>query len=247
MSPSVELPTGFVLDREGLLLMAIRSDVRADVAPLVQQWATNTLPSTARLLAGGRGGVCAFDVNGLGVVLRPYRRGGWAAQVTSDLYLGWRIRSVRELIVTETLRGKGIPTLEVLAGAAHWIMPACYRAALVTREVPDARNLWEELKAISRSERPAICMQVADVTRRLHDVGAVHPDLNLQNYLVRRAGGEIHVLIIDHDRTRFGRVTPRVRAAAWARVQRSIHRLDPQGEILTAECVDALRAIGEGR
>lgn len=245
MSGVGDLPSGFEIVREGALLLAARSDVRSRVVPLVRRWATDALPEGARALAGGRGGVCAFDLDGLGVVLRPYRRGGWMARVTRDLYVGWRPRPVCELAVTEALRVRGVPTLEVLAAAVLRVNWFWYRGALVTREVAGARNLWQELVAIDCQERPRLCAAVASVTRLLHDAGAIHPDLNLQNYLVRRTGALVEVLVIDHDRTRFGRVTPKTRQAAWARVQRSTRRLDPRGAVVTPECLAALRAIGD--
>jgi Ser/Thr protein kinase RdoA (MazF antagonist) len=93
------------------------------------------------------------------------------------------------------------------------------------------------------AERGAACAAAAAVTRRLHDAGAVHPDLNLQNFLVRRTGRDLEAWVIDLDRVRFTRVTDATRGAAFARICRSIRRLDPESAVITLACVDAFTAV----
>jgi 3-deoxy-D-manno-octulosonic acid kinase len=198
-------------------------------------------------LPGGRGGVRAYDLGGeLAVVLRPYRRGGLIARVNRDLYCGMRSRPAREVAVTESLRALGVPTVEMLAAATCWIVPGCYRGAVVSREVADAVNLWEYLQRVEAPERARACAAAAAATRLLHDRGAVHPDLNLQNYLVRRRGPDLDVRIIDCDGVRLGGADAGDRQAAFDRLCRSIRRLDPASAIVTLACVEALRVVADG-
>ena len=237
------LPPGFEALREGRLQMAVAGDLRERLVPLLRDWSRGTLPP-GRPLTGGRGGIAAYELrDGLAVVLRPCHRGGWVARFNHELYCGWRPRPFEEIRVVEALRLCAVPTVEVLAAAVSWIIPGCYRGAVMTREVRGACNLWEALQRTDANRRANLCAAAAAATRRLHDAGAVHPDLNLQNYLIRREGAAVEALIIDCDRVRFTAVTPRDRRAAFARLCRSVRRLDPTATVITLACVEALRTI----
>lgn len=248
---------GFDQVRDGRLELLLRPPARAALEPLLRGWASGRLPTDGRPLRGGRGGAMAVELApGLRVVLRAYRRGGLPARINRDLYFGLSPRPFAEARAAEHLREHGVPTAEVLGAAVQWVVPGCYRAALVTREVEGAVNLWEYLRSAAPVRRVAACRQAAEVARRMHDAGAVHPDLNLQNFLVRirapegsgagtgeRENGEVEVWIIDLDRVRLRPVTDADRGAAVERICRSIRKLDPIAEVLTFDCVEAFGAI----
>lgn len=239
----VKVPAGFEAVREGRLRGLVHSDVRVPLVPLLRQWDSGTLP-TSRALVGGRGGIGAYDLApNLEVVLRPSRRGGWMGRVNRQHYFGVRARPLLELCVTETLRQRGVPTVEVLAAVAHWVVPGLYRGAVVTREIPLAVNLWRYLREVSAAERERVCLDAAAAARRLHDAGAIHPDLNLQNFLVSHGARGREVLTIDCDRVRLRPPSDKDRQAAFDRVCRSIRRLDPTSEVITLACVEALQRI----
>jgi len=241
---SRRIPDGFTFARAGRLRLLVRTDA-PELRSLLERWAGGTLPP-ARALLGGRGGVGAFQLRAdLTVVLRPYRRGGLIAQINRQRYLGLRPRPFRELRASEQLRAAGVPTPEVLGAAVVWDAPGCYRGALASREVPGAINLWHYLQMAAPADRGPACAAAAAVTRRLHDAGAIHPDLNLQNYLVRRTTVGVDAWVIDLDKVRFARVSPRTRRAAFARLCRSIRRLDPESAVMTLACVDALRDVAD--
>lgn len=238
-------PAGFEVVRAGRLRGLVRSDVVASLLPLLRQWDGGTMP-VGRSLVGGRGGIGAYNLTeNLAVVLRPSRRGGWMGRVNQHYYLGLRPRPLRELWVTETLRQRGVPTVEVLAAVAHWVVPGLYRGAVVTREIPLAVNMWKYLREVSTAERERVCLDAAAAARRLHDVGAIHPDLNLQNFLVSRGVKGREVLIIDCDRVRLRQPSNKDRRAAFDRVCRSIRRLDPTSEVITLACVEALQRVAQ--
>jgi tRNA A-37 threonylcarbamoyl transferase component Bud32 len=234
----------FVRVKQRRLRAWVREDVRAALLPLLGAWASGTL-ATPRAVAGGRGGAGVFDVAAdLAVVLRPYRRGGLVGRFNRDLYLGFRPRPLRELRVTLALRDKGVPTIEPLAAAVRWIAPGLYRGAFVTRHLPLAVNLWQYLHDAGKADRGRACEAAASAIRKLHDAGAIHPDLNLMNLLVRPAAGGREVLIIDFDRARLSPpVSTRQREAAFARLCRSMRRLDPTAEVVTLDCVEAFHAV----
>ena len=242
--PSRRIPDGFTLTRQGRLRLLVR-DGMPELAALLERWAADTLPP-ARTLLGGRGGVGAFQLRpDLVVVLRPYRRGGMIARLTRTHYLGLAARPFRELSASETLRAAHVPTPEVLGAAVLWTAPGCYQGALASREVPGAINLWHYLQMAAPADRGPACAAAALVTRRMHDAGTIHPDLNLQNYLVRRTPAGLDAWIIDLDRVRFGRVTPRTRRAAFERICRSIRKLDPESAVVTLACVEAFQTVAE--
>jgi len=236
------VPDGYELLREGRLRLLLREQT-PELAALLRRWADGTLPP-ARTVLGGRGGAGAFQVRpDLSVVLRPYRRGGLAARLTRERYLGLRARPFRELRASALLRAAGVPTPEVVGAAVRWDVPGCYRGAVASREVPGAINLWHYLQQAAAGERGRACAAAAAVTRRLHDAGAIHPDLNLQNYLIVRSPQGVEALIIDLDGVRLGRITARTRRAAFARICRSIRKLDPQSAVITLACVEAFREV----
>lgn len=244
--PLRRIPDGYTLIRNRRLRVLARADM-PEVAALLERWATGTLPP-ARALLGGRGGVGAFQLRSdLTAVLRPYRRGGLVSRVNRARYLGVRPRPFAELRASESLRAAGVPTPEVLAAAVLWDVPGCYRGALATREVPGAINLWHYVQQAVAADRGPACAAAAAATRRMHDAGAVHPDLNLQNYLVRHTPSGLEAWIIDLDRVRFRRVTAAMRRAAFERICRSIRKLDPESAVMTLACVEAFRAVAEAR
>lgn len=238
-----DLPSRFKVVKEGRLRALVRADVAAAVVPLLHQWCRGSLPPLDSM-GGGRGGTGATELSpGLRVVVRPCRRGGMMSWINRDVYFGVRPRPMRELWVTERLRARAVPVVEALAAAVWWLAPGCYRGVFVSREIPGALNLWEYLQTVEAVERGRVCRAAAAATIRLHNAGVVHPDLNLQNYIVRRGVAGREVLIIDYDRVRFRRVSVRQRRAAFARLCRSIRRLDPESAVLTLNCVEALRTI----
>lgn len=248
--PRSRIPDGFTLVRHGRLRLLVRSGV-PELESLLQRWAAGTLPP-ARALLGGRGGIGAFQLRpDLIAVLRPYRRGGLVKRVNRSHYFGLRPRPFAELRASEALRMAEVPTPEVLGAAVRWDAPGAYTGALATREVPGAINLWHYLQMAPAAERGPACGAAAAATRRMHDAGAIHPDLNLQNYLVRRTASGFEGWVIDLDRVRLARVTPRTRQAAFDRICRSIRKLDPESAVITLACVEAFRGIldeeGQGR
>lgn len=236
------IPTGFISLRAGRLRLLVRDGV-PEVADLLRRWAGNDLPP-ARALPGGRGGVGAFLLrHDLPVVLRPYRRGGLVGRINRSRYLGIAPRPFRELRTAVAIAAAGVPTPEPLGAAVLWDAPGVYRGAFVSRELWGAANLWRFLQQAPADQRGAACAAAAALVRRLHDAGALHPDLNLQNFLIRRGGGGIEAWLIDLDGARFTSVTPRHRQDAFARICRSIRRLDPESAVVTLACVEAFRAV----
>ncbi|MGD9762982.1 MAG: lipopolysaccharide kinase InaA family protein [Candidatus Binatia bacterium] len=234
-------PPGFCTSREGRLQIVAREDL-PQVTVLLRRWAAGALPP-GRPLEGGRGAAAAFALDSrLSVVLRPYRRGGLVARFNQARYLGFSPRPFEELRTATAISAAGVPTPEPLGAAVLWDCPGVYRGAVATREVAGASNLWRHLQSVAVPARAAACAAAAAAARQLHHAGALHPDLNLQNFLVRAGGGGLEAWLIDLDGVRFAPVTARARRNAFERVCRSIRKLDPESAVITLACVEAFRA-----
>ncbi len=232
-------PRGFEWVRDGRMAALVRSDFRTWMVPLFvaaeREWAGYETSS----LAGGRGSARLVRMAEHAVVVRPYRRGGLPRWVLRDTYFGPRPRPFRELELTEALRRRGAPVIEVYGAAVRWLAPGCYRGWLATRYVSAARTLWGWIAAApAPAERDIILRKVGDAIRRLHACGGRHPDLNMNNILV---DGDAQVWLIDFDRARPIRSSGST-SADLARLRRSARKLDPQGKWVTAADFDRIEA-----
>ena len=189
-------PPAFAAFREGRLRGWVRHG-RAEAAlrQLLRAWAAaGELPGQP--LAGGRGGARRVDAGGERFVVRECRRGGLPGRFVRRLYAGIRPRPFVEVAVTERLRSVGVPAPEPMAAAVLRFGTEAQRRAF--------------LRAGARRQEAA-CRAAAEAVRALHRAGAVHPDLNLGNFLVREEPSGVRVWLLDFDRVRLCRVRPRHR------------------------------------
>ena len=187
----------------------------------------------------GRGLLRLIPVErGDAALVRTYRRGGVPGCFTKDLFFTWPARPFRELAVTERVRSRGVPTLEVLAALVEREWGPFYRGWLVTRRLGGAKDLWLTLQndhdMVSRKE---LFLSVARSLRRMHELGIYHSDLNLKNILVRREGEGLKIYVIDFDKAKlFPRGLPRERANEnLDRLLRSVRKLDPRRRFFSQE------------
>ena len=132
--------------------------------------------------------------DGVSYYVKRYRQGGKGLR----RYLG-RPRIKAEWQNLKRFEKWGIPTAHVLAWGLERRLGLFDRGAMVTRELPQTRDL-----AIMAYERDSllsdtswvrrISQQVAEITRRMHDHHFVHNDLKWRNLLVDQAG---QVFLID--------------------------------------------------
>lgn len=251
------IPDGFDRVGDGDSTLVMRSDVRGWLEPLLRALGRpGALPFSTRSIAGGRGGVTLVSVDEHRVIVRACRRGGLPAWFLRDVYCGRRPRPLRELAAAATLRARGAPVVEAYAVKVQWVLPICYRGWMVTRYLPGAQTLWQwaaaaplaavPLAAVPpAAERALVLAQVGRAIRRLHDCGGSHPDLNVNNILIRPAAGAStvpEVVLIDFDRARVGQNVSLSAAADVARLRRSVRKLDPRGVHLTTADLSAVEA-----
>ena len=178
-------------------------------------------------------------------VLRHYRRGGLIAHLADDLYV-WtgadRTRAFREWRLLRQLRAWGLPVPAPVA-ARYQRAGLCYRADLLTAELPVRRTLTQ---ALQQAPLPLEAWQaIGRCVGSLHARGVQHADLNAHNLLV---GATNDIYVLDFDR---GRIRPR---GAWersvlARLRRSLLKVTadlPAGRFDDAHWRALLSGAGTG-
>ncbi|MFQ5849133.1 MAG: lipopolysaccharide kinase InaA family protein [Candidatus Binatia bacterium] len=171
-------------------------------------------------------------------LVRAYRHGGILRRVTGEFFFTWPTRPFRELALTEEVRQRGIPTLDILAALVERSWGPFYRGWLVTRELGGAQDLWMALRNdVSVWTQKLLLQAVARSVRQMHLQGVYHADLNLKNILVRWGNGEIKTYVIDFDKARlYPHEVPLGQAQRnLNRLLGSVRKLDPNRQYLSEE------------
>jgi tRNA A-37 threonylcarbamoyl transferase component Bud32 len=181
----------------------------------------------------GRGDIRSVQLaDGTTALFRRYRHGGMLRSITGKWFFSWPPRPFRELTITEELRRRGFPTVEVYAACVGKIAGPFYRGWLVTRQLEGAHDLWAALHSgfCQSVGIEAVLKAVAAAVRRMHREGVYHRDLNLKNILVRStaAGLESHVIDFDKAILVLGQLPAPLVQNNLDRLLRSIGKLDPQ-------------------
>ena len=135
---------------------------------------------------GGRGQAVLVDSPAGPLVLRRFLRGGWVSRVRKDTFLNLGMqhsRAFREFRVLRELWDRGLPVPEPLA-ASHERHGVFYRAGLLTRLIPDARELADVAAELSGQQ----WNDLGATLERFFAVGLKHPDLNARNLLIDQSG-----------------------------------------------------------
>ena len=230
--------------RDGRLEVLVRAELRAKLLPLLRAAGDDFADAAVVRVPGGRGATVAVRAEGEHFAIRAGRRGGLPGRLVSSLYFGFDPRPFREIAVTAELHKHGVPVVEPCAAAVRWVLPGVYRSWLVTRWVEDARTLWAWAAfERDRMRRESVFVAIGRALLALHDAGATHPDLNLNNILVRERDGRPEILLLDFDRAR--PPTASVDGAAdFGRLRRSARKLDPAGVVVAAAELDLIEATG---
>jgi 3-deoxy-D-manno-octulosonic acid kinase len=235
-------PEGFsrVIDRHGNRLV-VRQDQIANIDFSLCQADSDKSDCEPRYY--GRGAIRTHGLaNGYMAVVRPYFHGGAFRRITRYWFFSWPPRPFRELSITEELRRRGLRTLEVYAACVSRPCGPFYRAWLITRQLPDAEDLWSALKSgfVERVGFERTLRIVAESIAALHREGVYHADLNLKNILLRAEGADHAAYIIDFDKAKvfLGRLPASFARKNLARLKRSARKLDPEQKFFTAAAWD---------
>ncbi|MFQ5690462.1 MAG: lipopolysaccharide kinase InaA family protein [Gemmatimonadota bacterium] len=187
--------------------------------------------------AGGRGWARTFVSDALGeVVVRPIVRGGLPGRWLRTRHFQ-RWRAPRELLLTERLRLAGVPVPEAVAAVRSACFPG-YRSLFVTRRLPGLRAAGSLLREAGPAECRDHMRSCGASVRRLHEAGAWHADLHIDNLLLDPDPAGVPAALIDLDRARL--LPPPLPAPLarrnLARLRTSLHRRN---------LTEAARAWGE--
>ena len=195
-------------------------------------------------LVGGRGSVAVLHAAEKDWVLRHYRRGGWAAKISSDRYV-WhgpaRARSYAEWRLLAELHRRGLPVPRPIA-ARYVRGRLTYRADLITERLAGMRTLAELI--VADALEPARWRTVGRTIAAFHREGVRHADLNANNILCGDGSAGPPVALLDFDR---GRIRAR---GAWegrvlARLRRSLKKIQRRQPAVSFTDED-WRALMEG-
>lgn len=182
--------------------------------------------------------------NGENALIRTYHHGGLLRWISGKTFFSWPPRPFHELAITEEVRRRGVPTVEVYGAAIEGSFGPFYRGWLVTRELKDSYDLWTALHNgfVGKWTAEKVLRSVASSLRYLHYQGVYHSDLNLKNILVRAEPAGVKSYIIDFDKAVLfpGELPRRLAEKNLRRLLRSVWKLDRQRQYLTAADWDDL-------
>lgn len=181
--------------------------------------ATWTAQGKVRADFGGRGQALWVDTPAGPAVLRRFRRGGLVAAALQDRYLRLGVhhsRAMREFRLLARLVDRGLPVPSPLI-ASFEPCGLFYRAALMTRLIPQARQLADLAPGLAMGDWSGL----ADTLTAFFEAGLVHPDLNARNILMDAQG---RWFLVDLDRARLEN-RPVSADRMLARLERSLEKL----------------------
>jgi 3-deoxy-D-manno-octulosonic acid kinase len=236
-------PGGFnkvVLEPHRRLLL--RADV-ADELQICMSRVENHLGEPSRFI--GREALRTVSLkNGENALIRAYHHGGLFRWISGKTFFSRPPRPFRELAITEELRRRGLPTVEVYGACVEVRFGPFYHGWLITQELKGSYDLWTALQNgfVHKWTAEKVFRSVASSLRSLHRQGVYHNDLNLKNILVRAEPAGVKGYIIDFDKAMLflGGLPEALAEKNLRRLLRSVRKLDPQRQYLTAADWDDL-------
>jgi hypothetical protein len=226
--PRADPPAGYLSARvEGAEVVAL-----ADTLPRIREalrggtlYEYAAQHPAARMLAGRAPAYAApLPGNGMQVVVRHSRHGGFFAPLTRDRFLA-PTRAPRELHTSLRLTGLRVRTPPVIAYVVYPAGPLLRRTDVATREIEGGADLAALLAGTAQTcSRDAALTSTAALLSAMARAGVRHPDLNLKNILIAPdADATPAAFLLDVDRVRFDPPENAGRANA-ARVLRSARK-----------------------
>ncbi|MEW6377000.1 MAG: lipopolysaccharide kinase InaA family protein [Thermodesulfobacteriota bacterium] len=235
MFPNIPIPSSYALIKKGKVYLLIKNEfkdllVREGIEDL-EGYLSRNRPSTQYM----NGRILHPSIpmkDGKRMVLRQYAHGGLLRSLNRNLYL-FGSRSFRELVLTEEIRSRGIPTVHPIGAIHRLVFPPFYQAYFLSLEVPRAMNLIQYLQETGSQplsenlfHKRKIIRSAGSLLRQFHRAGFFHGDLQLKNFLV----ADDQLFLIDFDRSyRKQALTLRERMKNLLRLNRSVEKWNHLG------------------
>lgn len=243
--PASELLGTWVEIRAADLTILCRPELSDTLAALYQEsrWAYDALaadPSSQRLR--GRRPVIAGHLDRFPVVVKRLYHGGVLAPLTRDGFLT-PARAVAHVANARYLHERGVntPGVAFVSWRRVFGLVRCEVAFDFVPGAVDADRYFfsEDALPAGWKERST---RIGCLVARLHQIGVVHPDLNLMNFLFG-SSGDTYILDLDKTNVRSRPATVVERKANLDRLERSIRKQGRRtDETLVERLVDSVRS-----
>ena len=170
----------------------------------------------------GRGTVYFVKIQDEPCVLRHYHRGGFVSRLVEDQYLwmGERYtRSFKEWHLLNYMVEKRLP-VPVPVAARYVRYGICYKADIITREIPDIESLSDKLLGNLMTEE--LWKKIGECIAKFHDQGVFHMDLNAENIHIDQNN---QVFLLDFDKGKVSEPSRRLSDSNLMRLKRSIAKV----------------------
>ncbi len=241
------MPTGYrMISRDGLNIA-----VREGYADCLDGFVMPEISSPESGQAGpsGRGRLTPMslgDKAGKRALIRRCVRGGILGRFLKELYLGGKSpRPLRELMISEYARERGIATPEIVAVAFQEWGLVFYRGAVVVREISPGADLEAALESdASFTEKRRAVSSLGKLIAKMHAADIWHADLHLKNVLLAgvEEEGEPKLYLLDLDAAKILRpLADYRRYGNLLRLYRSALKVNRRGRVVTR--TDLLRFL----
>ena len=176
----------------------------------------------------GRGTVYFVKIQDEPCVLRHYNRGGFVARLVEDQYL-WMgegyTRSFKEWHLLNYMVEKRLP-VPVPVAARYVRHGICYKADIITREIPDIESLSDKLLGNLMTEE--LWKKIGECIAKFHDQGFFHMDLNAENIQIDQNN---QVFLLDFDKGKVSEPSRRLSDSNLMRLKRSIAKVSNANQL----------------
>ena len=176
----------------------------------------------------GRGTVYFVKIQDEPCVLRHYNRGGFVSRLVEDQYLwmGERYtRSFKEWHLLNYMVEKQLP-VPIPVAARYVRHGICYKADIITREIPDIESLSDKLLGNLMTEE--LWKKIGECIAKFHDQGFFHMDLNAENIQIDQNN---QVFLLDFDKGKVSEPSRRLSDSNLMRLKRSIAKVTKANQL----------------
>lgn len=176
----------------------------------------------------GRGGIKVLRIGQDLLACRRYMHGGILRAITGDIFFSEK-RTAYEFKILAFLQENGFP---VVHPCGYLVNKNLFTKDLylLTFFEENTLDLLEFLKTAPRRKRLRAIRNFARLLFKMGELGVYHPDLHLQNVLIRKTG---ELVFLDFDRALLKQVSRKDMENMLWRLERYVAKKDRAGELAT--------------